>query len=268
LRVQEDVNGVSVLPIPLVERSEKEIAEIIKRKVESIEDVRGCRQLSVRLGGKRFDVEMFVLLDDNLRLADAHKIALNIEREIMDDFPNARVTIHTEPVGNSREHIWKLVKDVAEKAPGSRGVHNIHIQRISKKLCIDLHLEVSANMTVKQAHDVASQVEEEIKAADPTISEITVHIESASERVSRELAGVESELESYIEHLAEGFPEIKSIYGIKIRKFGGTMHLVLQCHFDPNLSIEKAHEISSKLENAIKKAYPNITRIDVHEEPD
>jgi len=31
--------------------------------------------------------------------------------------------------------------------------------------------------------------------------------------------------------------------------------------------MKKAHEISSKLENAIRSAYPNIVRIDVHEEP-
>jgi divalent metal cation (Fe/Co/Zn/Cd) transporter len=122
-------------------------------------------------------------------------------------------------------------------------------------------------MTVKQAHDVADQVERSIRKANPDISEVTVHIESASDRVSRELAGVETELESYIQHIAERFPEIKDVCDIKIRRFGNTTHLVLQCHFDPNLSIERAHEISSKLEKEIRTAYPNITRIDIHEEP-
>jgi len=31
--------------------------------------------------------------------------------------------------------------------------------------------------------------------------------------------------------------------------------------------MKQAHEISSNLEKAIKSAYPNIDRIDVHEEP-
>jgi divalent metal cation (Fe/Co/Zn/Cd) transporter len=122
-------------------------------------------------------------------------------------------------------------------------------------------------MTVKQAHDVADQIERNIRAANPSISKITVHIESASERISRELTGVETELESYIEHVAERFPEIKDVCGIKIRKFGNFMHLVLQCRFDPSLSITKAHEISGKLEKEIRMEYPNITRIDIHEEP-
>jgi divalent metal cation (Fe/Co/Zn/Cd) transporter len=255
------------LPLPLVERSEQEIAEIIKRKVEAIKAVRGIRQLNVRASGKRCDVDMLVLLDSNLSWEDAHRIALDVERETMREFPNARVAVHTEPFGDSWQSIWKLVKDITEGTPGSRGVHNIHIQKIGEKPCVDLHLEVSANMTVKQAHDVADQVERSIRKANPDISEVTVHIESASDRVSRELASVETELESYIQHIAERFPEIKDVCDIKIRRFGNTTHLVLQCHFDPNLSIERAHGISSKLEKEIRTAYPNITRIDIHEEP-
>jgi divalent metal cation (Fe/Co/Zn/Cd) transporter len=185
----------------------------------------------------------------------------------MSEYPDARVAVNTEPLGNGAKSVWQLVKDIAEGAPGSRGVHNIHIQRIEGKLCVDLHLEVSANMTVKQAHEVADQVEKKIKTANPSISEVTIHIESASERVSRELAGFETELESYVVHVAERFPEIKDVCNVKVRRVADATHLVLQCRFDANLSIEKAHEISSKLEKEIKSAYPGITRIDVHEEP-
>nr|MDO8134907.1 cation transporter dimerization domain-containing protein [Candidatus Njordarchaeum guaymaensis] len=131
----------------------------------------------------------------------------------------------------------------------------------------DLHLEVSANMTVKQAHDVSEQVESRLRAASPNISEITVHMESASERISRELMGVETDLESYIEHVAERFPEIKRVHGIEARKIGNSLHVVLRCHFDPKINMKQAHEVSNKLESEIRKAYPNVARIDVHEEP-
>jgi divalent metal cation (Fe/Co/Zn/Cd) transporter len=254
------------LPLPLVERSEEEVAQIIRKKVEAMKDVKSCRQLSVHMTGKRFYVEMHVSLDSNLRFEGTHKIALDIEREVKSVVPNARVTIHTEPPENGLD-IWKLVKDTAEGVAGSRGVHNIHIQKIYGKLIVDLHLEVSANMTVKEAHDVADQVEKKIKAASPNISEVTVHMESASDRISRELTGVETELESSIEHVAERFPEIKCVHGISVRKVGDSLHVVFRCHFDPNINMKKAHEISNKLESALRSEYPNIARIDVHEEP-
>jgi divalent metal cation (Fe/Co/Zn/Cd) transporter len=255
------------LPLPLIERSEKEIADIIKKKVEEIKDVRGCHEVSVRMTGKRFYVEMHVLLDSNLRLEDAHRITIDIEREIDSILPNARVTVHTEPFESGRKSIWKAIKEIAEGVPGSRGVHNIHIQKIDGKLLVDLHLEVSANMTVKQAHDVSHQVERKIKAANLNVSEVTVHVESALEEISREMSGVEMELKPYIEDVAKRFPEIKLVHGIEIRRIGNSLHVVFRCHFDPNINMKKVHEISSKLESTIKRAYPNITRIDVHEEP-
>ena len=255
------------MPIPLVERSKEEIARIIRRKVEAMKGVRECHILNLRLSGKRVNVVMQVLLDKNISLESSHKIALDIEKEVQTEYPNARVTIHTAPIGSVQDDIWKLVKEIAEGVPGSRGVHNIHIQRIGGKLFVDLHLEVSAHMTVKQAHDISEQVENKIKAVSPEVSEVIVHIESASNRISRELAGVETELESYIAHLVRQFPEIKDVYEIKISKFGGSMHLVLKCRFDPNLSIKKAHEVSSKLEDGIRSAFPDIARVDIHEEP-
>jgi divalent metal cation (Fe/Co/Zn/Cd) transporter len=68
--------------------------------------------------------------------------------------------------------------------------------------------------------------------------------------------------------VAERFPEIKRVHGISVRKVGDSLHVVLRCHFDPDTNMKKAHEISNKLESAIRSMYPNIARIDVHEEPD
>jgi len=255
------------LPLPLVERSKEEIAKAIRKKVEVMDQVRGIRHLDVRISGKRLDVDVHVFLDNDLKSEDMHRVALDIERVVRNAYANARVSVDTEPLGPGQNGVWKAVKDAAEETQGSRGVHNIHIQRIDGKLYVDLHLEVSANMTVKEAHDVAEQVEGKIRVMKPEISEVTVHIESASDRISRELAGVETELESYIKHVAKRFSEIQSISGIGVRRAREGIHLTLQCRFEPELSIKKAHEVSSKLEKALRTAYPKITRIDIHEEP-
>jgi divalent metal cation (Fe/Co/Zn/Cd) transporter len=262
-----NIPGFRFMPLPLVERSEQEIANVVKKKIESIKDVKGHHQLTVHNTGKRIYIEMHILLDSNLTFEETHKIASNIETEVKDVLPNARVTIHTEPVGNGQDDLWEIIKEVAEGTHGSRGAHNIHIQKIDGKLCVDLHLEVGANLSVKQAHDVSEEVEQKIKEAKPSISEVTVHIETATERVLREQTGVETELESYIQHLAERFPEIKSVSRVKIRKVGDVLHVVLSCTFDPDIEIAKAHEVTKGLEQEIRKTNPKIARIDVHEEP-
>jgi len=255
------------LPLPLIERSEKEITRAIKKRVESLRDVKNCHQISVRMIRKRYDVAMHVSLDSNLKFEDVHKIASDIESEVKGILPNARVTVHTEPVGGNKHDIWRLVKDVAERTPGSRGVHNIHVQEVDGKIYLDFHIEVAANMTVKQAHEIADQVERKLKEINQNISGITAHIESASDIISRELSEIETDIKWYIEDAAKHFPEIKDVQRIIISKVGGGLHVVLKCFFDPNLSMEQTHAISNKLEEVLKSAYPNISRIDIHEEP-
>jgi len=262
-----DLGEVQRLPIPLIERSEKEIARAIKKRVETINSVRDCHLVTVRITGKRYDVDLHVSLDINLRFEDVHRIASRVEREVRHILPKARVTVQTEPYGNRREDIRTLVKEIADSVPGSRGVHNVHIQRIDEKLCIDFHLEVSANMTVKHADEISKEIEKKLKVANPRISEITIHQEAASDLVSRELQGGGTEFKWFVEHAAKRFPEIKKVRGIRVRRIGDRLHLVLHCCFGPNLTIKQAHDASTKLENAIKAAYPIIDRIDIHEDP-
>ena len=255
------------MPIPLVERSEKEIARAIKKRVEAISDVKDCHLVTVRITGKRCDVDLHVSLDVSLRFEDVHRIASKIEREVRHILPRARVTVQTDPHGHLREDIRTLVKEIADKVPGSRGVHNVHVQRINEHLCLDFHLEVSANMTVKRANEISNEIERKLKAANPHISEITIHMESASDLISRELQGGGTEFKWFVEHAVKRFPEIKKVHGIRIRRIGDRLHLVLHCRFDPNLTMKQAHDASTKLENAIRVAYPIVDRIDVHEEP-
>jgi divalent metal cation (Fe/Co/Zn/Cd) transporter len=256
------------MPLPLVERSETEIAQTIKRRIEAIKEIKGYHQLSVHVTGKRAYVEMHVLLDSNLTFEETHRIASHVESEVKNVLRNARVTVHTEPVGKGHENLWEQVKEIAEGMPGSRGVHNIHIQEIDGKLGVDLHLEVSGDMNLKQAHRISEDLEKKIKEANPGVADITVHIESAAEMVQRERAGVETELESHIKHIAESFPEVKGIPGMQIRRVGENLHVVLRCTFDSNIDVNKAHVITMKMEQKMKKAYPKISRIDIHEEPE
>jgi len=256
------------MPIPLLERSPREVARTVSRTIEELEDVKGCRQVNVRMTGKRLDISAHVFLNSSLRFEDVHRIVSTIERAVRSKVQRtARITVQTEPIGHTRTGIAGLVAQVVEQVPGSRGVHNIHLQKIAGRWCVDLRLEVTANTTVKRAHAISQEVERRIKASDPSISEVTVHVESASELISRELEGRGTELRWYIEHVAKRFPEIKSVHGIKIRRNHRNLTVVLRCGFAPGMSIKQAQEISNKLENTVRTAYPAVSELEIHEEP-
>lgn len=255
------------MPIPLVERSQRELSRIIEMKVNSIGNVQSVRSVRVDMTGKKPVVMVIIWLEPKSSNEDAHKVALNIEAEVKDILPNSRVFIRTEPAGSDRDHLWKLVKEISDSVPGSRGAHNIHITKINGKLSIDFHLEVGANMTVKQANSVSQLIEKKLKEADPNIAEVLIHEQSVEDLVDSERSGAGTEIRWYIEHVKRRFPEIKEIGKPEIRRAGNKLYVVMRCRFDPDISLKEADDIIYRFEASIRAAVPEVAMIEVHKEP-
>ncbi len=255
------------MSLPLVERSEKDIAKRIKARVEALKAVRGCHDIDVRMTGRRYAVTMHVLLDSDLSFDEVHQIASEVEEVTKKIIPDSTVTVHTEPFKGAGGNLWETVKEIADRVPGTRGVHDVHIQQIDGKTCIDMHLEVSDNISIRDAHSIADKIEAKLRRSVKNIGDISVHMEPVSELVSKEMADTPLELSSMIEDMAESFPEIKEAQVVSIRSIAGNQHLVMKCYFDPNMSINKAHDIVSKLEIKIKNRFPRMERVDIHQEP-
>lgn len=258
------------MPIPLLEPSEREIVRKVRRRVKAVQNVTRC-EVHLTSNGKKPHVRVRVWLDLAPGYEAIHGVSSTIDREVRKVVPNARVSIRSEPEaggGAENEYLWELVKRVAEHEPGSRGAHNIHLQNVEGKLGVDFHLEVSARMNVKQAHEVAARIEKKLKAADPRISEVVIHEETASDMVSSERAGHGSELMWYIDHVVKRFAHVELAGRPVIRRVGeNQVHVIIHATFSPDLGMEIANQVTSRLEAAIKDGHPAIVRVDIVQEP-
>lgn len=255
------------LPIPFLERSRTELENTIEKKIRDVMNVRSVRRVSVDLTGKKPVVVVIVWVDAKLGYEEIHKVGLGIETRVKEVLPNSRISIRTEPTGKDRDQIWKLVRETAETVPGSRGAHNVHIQKVNGKLGLDFHLEVGANMTVKQAHKVSQLVEKKLKEADPNIVEVLIHEESVEDLVDSERSGAGTEIRWYIEHVRRRFPEIKDMSKPEIRRAGDKLYVVMKCRFDPNLPLKDADDIIRRFEASVKAAVPEVAMIEVQKMP-
>jgi len=78
----------------------------------------------------------------------------------------------------------KKIREVVEEvAPGIKNVHHLHLHRYGSHREVTLHLHMPPDMTVRRAHDIASQIEQALRT---TLSlEATVHMEPLHEETSR-----------------------------------------------------------------------------------
>src|SRR5918994_1934013 len=70
------------------------------------------------------------------------------------------------------------IRRLALEHPGAHNVHDLRTRRAGADVFIELHLELDGELSLEQAHDIAHEVEERIRAAFPA-ADIIVHQEPA-----------------------------------------------------------------------------------------
>lgn len=65
------------------------------------QDIKGVHDLRTRSSGMRLHISFDVEIDPDMTLCRAHKVAKQVEEELLKDFPNAEIMIHKDPVGDT-----------------------------------------------------------------------------------------------------------------------------------------------------------------------
>jgi ferrous-iron efflux pump FieF len=76
-----------------------EVEQAIIQAAESVEGVMRAHQLRVRQSGANYVIQVYIDLDANLSLANAHSIGDQVTERIRQQFPHSDVLVHEEPVG-------------------------------------------------------------------------------------------------------------------------------------------------------------------------
>ncbi|MGA2736344.1 MAG: cation diffusion facilitator family transporter [Bryobacteraceae bacterium] len=71
------------------------------------------------------------------------------------------------------------VRSAALTVPGVRGVEKCYARKTGLQYHVDLHLEVDPEITVRQSHEIATEVRIVIKETLPWVADVLVHVEPA-----------------------------------------------------------------------------------------
>jgi len=75
-------------------------------------------------------------------------------------------------------------------------------------------------------------------------------------------------LQKRIMRIGESFPEVISLHNIQLLSRNGKYNVSLHCTVDESLTLERAHEIATKIEVKIRELDERINQVNVHCEPD
>lgn len=80
------------------------------------------------------------------------------------------------------QHEREKIADTIKNCEGVRGYHDLRTRRIGSKVAIEAHVLVDKHVSLTEAHDTATVIENKLKSKFGSASIITLHVEPATEK--------------------------------------------------------------------------------------
>lgn len=232
-----------------------------------VDGVRDVRHVRVRRSGPEIFIDLSLVVDQRESLQRGHDIACGAEAAIKRELPGADVVVHVEPAEGVGEDLLTAARRIA--AAHETAAHNLAIYEDERGLTLEMHLEMSAELPLLQAHRRSQEIDEELRASIPRLSRVVTHIEPYGEARSATLAT--SEEAASIRALLATIPELKdparAPQDIEIRHCGSELSLSFRCALPGATSIKDAHRFTESIERSLRSQLPNLGRIMARIEP-
>ncbi|MCE2505490.1 MAG: cation diffusion facilitator family transporter [Nitrosopumilaceae archaeon] len=263
---------LAVLSVKLVYKTALDLTDIISPElVKNVRDIAtstqgviGADSILMRRSGDTIFADVTISLRGDTSFDKAHEISSNVEKNIKNKIPNASITIHFEPNWEDVPLDAKIL-DIAKSVEGVKGVHNVSTHKTKGKTFSNLHVMVDRERNLSSAHKISEIIEQKIQDNIHEIEHATIHLEPFV-TVPENLNLEDKETEREIKMILEKYPEIKKIGRIVSLNFENILKIDIDCSFDKELSIEKVHDLTSKIEHVIRAEIKNAV-ITIHPEP-
>ncbi|HRW09190.1 MAG TPA: cation transporter dimerization domain-containing protein, partial [Caldilineaceae bacterium] len=134
-------------------------------------------------------LHLHVGVDPNLTLAVAHDLVDQLEQTLLERLPQlTTIHSHLEPANADvlptarvsaglHQRVVSAVDAAAEAIPHLHDPHDIHVRQVEGRLFITVEALVDGTLSLAEAHDLSTQLQEAIRARVPNVGEALVHLE-------------------------------------------------------------------------------------------
>lgn len=248
----------------------------VTRVQEIALDIPGVRLVhNVRSRGQEDDIhlDLHVQVQEGMPVEQAHHIAHQVKRRLVSELEGVQdVIVHVEPARGSRSEATDLDARIREIAGRllEASVHSIQAHEVEGQLYVTLHLEVGGGLSVARAHELASQLEDMLRAELPGLARADVHLEPADHgegQAARVDRATYQRAERALYDALQQLPDFSDCHNLTIYRDGEHLLVSVHCRCDASLPLSEAHALSSQLEERLRAELPPLSEVVVHVEP-
>lgn len=244
----------------------------IQSKILSILDSSGekmqYKNLRVRGAGAKSFINLDLDIDRRLTFEDAHKLVHRVQQEIEAAIPDSDVVIHADPFQSDREKIVDTLTIKSQQL--GIAIHHIIITSLADGFVVEFHMECQPYMTLTAAYQISNLLKTQIYQALPKVKDINVHLEELSHdfREASDITESMDDERSTVQKVAQAVDGVINCHDVVFLKFSDdSVNVSLDCVLEGATAVFGVHQITSRVENAIRKEFPQLIKIIVHAEP-
>ncbi len=254
----------------LLDVAPKGLQQEIAMAVGRMDGVLDVDRVRVRRAGNRHFVDATVSVARTASLEQVHALSDAIEKRIGEIVPSD-VMVHAEPRAPQGEHLFEAIRAVAQRM--GLAIHDVTALQRAGQLFIELHLEVDENLSLRDAHRQATELEEGIRKLRDGSTDVNIHIEPLGRHIATPDAGagemkqLSRAIEDFLNTLPSEFDELVNCHDVRVRQV--EHHILASCHCTMRgaLPITQVHDVTAALEDRVKERFPQIYRVTIHPEP-
>ncbi|HEX3266628.1 MAG TPA: cation diffusion facilitator family transporter [Gaiellaceae bacterium] len=249
----------------LMDRVPPEAQEAALAAIASLEPRVELRRLRMRQAAGQQFADVVIGVPPGAAVGQGHAAADAVEEAVHRALPRSDVVVHVEPQQDEAA-LRERVLAAAQRAPQVREIHNLSVLRVGPLTEVSLHLKLPGDLSLEDAHAVATEVERAIVESVPEVDEVRTHLEpiaEAEEGRSVDEAAAGRELVERIVQETTGRPPRELRFLTTDR--GLLAYLTLR--LDASTSLAEAHTRASEIEERIRREQPGIADVVVHTEP-
>ena len=254
----------------LLDAAPEGLQQEIARAVARMDGVLDVDRVRVRRAGNHHFVDATVSVARTASLEQVHALSDAIEKRIGEIVP-ADVMVHAEPRAPQGEHLFEAIRAVAQRM--GLAIHDLSALQQQGKLFVELHLEVDENLSLREAHRQATELEEGIRELRDGPIEVNIHIEPLGRHIATpddgagEMKQLSGAVEQFLNAMPSEFDELVNCHDVHTRQVAH--HILVSCHctMKGTLPITQIHDVTATLEDRVKERFPQIHRVTIHPEP-
>jgi cation diffusion facilitator family transporter len=249
----------------LMDRAPADAEEAARAAIGGIEPAVTLRRLRMRQAGPRQFADVVITVPPGAAVGQGHAAADQVEAALHDALPGSDVVVHVEPA-QDEEAIRERAHAAALGVPQVREVHNVSVLHVGRHTEVSLHLKLPGDLTLEDAHEVATQVEQAIAASVPEVDSVQTHLEPLAEvGEGRRRYDDSAERDDVLRIVREVTGHAPRALRFLDTDDGLVAHLTLGLEGGSKLA--DAHARASEIEERIRLVRPEISDVVVHTEP-